>query len=104
MPVETAVDLDRTASINGPFGTALADGLDQAFIRNGQCATDSSFFSDAEVAMLGGCALRAFDDMVAGKFLWTFRNELEDKWSYVNAFDKGWLNRNNPVPTEQFLQ
>ena len=22
-----------------------------------------------------------------------FRNEMEDKWSYVNAYDKGWINQ-----------
>lgn len=104
MPEETAVDLDRSAAINGPFGTALRDGFDQAFIRNGMCATDSTFFSDVDVAIIGGCALRAFDDMVEGHFLWTFRNELEDKWSYVNAYDKGWLNRDSPLPQESFLQ
>jgi len=105
MPAETAVDVDRTKDINGPFGTALGDGFDHAFIKNGMCATDSTYFSDADVAMLGGCALRAFDDIgITGQFLWTFRNELEDKWSYTNAFDKGWLNTANPVPQGQPLQ
>lgn len=106
LPADTAVDVDRTVELNGPFGTALGDGFDQAFIKNGMCARDSTFFTDDEMKTLGGCALRAFDDMVAGQFLWTFRNELEDKWSYFNAFDKGWLNVNNPPPnaTEAILQ
>jgi len=103
LPADTAVDLDRTAAINGPFGTAKEDGFDHAFIRNGMCARDSTYFSDADMAVLGGCALRAFDDMVAGQFLWTFRNELEDKWNYVNAYDKGWLNVENPYPTEDVI-
>ena len=90
--------LDRNAEQLGPFGTALGDGLDHAFIRKGKCARDSTYFSDFEVGQLGGCALRAFDNMVEGQFLWTFRNELEDKWNYVNAYDKGWLNAENTVP------
>jgi len=52
--------------------------------------------------VLGGCALRAFNDIVSAQFLWTFRNELEDKWNYVNAFDKGWLNASNPLPSLEF--
>lgn len=99
LPADTAVDFDRTAASLGPFGTAQTDPLmAHAFIRNGQCARDSTFFNNDEMAMLGGCALRAFDDLVQGQFLWTFRNELEDKWNYVNAYDKGWLNPANPVP------
>ena len=27
--------------------------------------------------------------------MWNFRNEMEDKWSYVNAYDKGWINQNS---------
>ena len=101
LPADTAVDVDRTLEINGPFGTAKGDGLDQAFIRNGKCATDSKNFTEDEVSQLGGCAMRIFDDVgIDAQFLWTFRNELEDKWSYVNAYDKGWLNKANPVPSE----
>jgi len=99
LPAETAVDFDRAAASLGPYGSALSDPtMQHAFIRNGMCARDSTFFNDQEMAMLGGCALRAFDDLVQGQFLWTFRNELEDKWNYVNAYDKGWLNPANPVP------
>jgi hypothetical protein len=104
LPADTAVDFDRTAKTLGPFGSGLGDGHTQAFVSNGKCARDSTYFSDSEVAQIGGCALRAFNDIVEGQFLWTFRNELEDKWSYVNAYDKGWLNVNNSQPTTSFLQ
>jgi len=104
LPADTAVDLDRTASTLGPFGSGLKDGHTQAFVSNGKCARDGTYFSDFEVGQLGGCALRAFDNQVEGQFLWTFRNELEDKWSYVNAYDKGWLNVNNSYPSTSFLQ
>lgn len=23
--------------------------------------------------------------------MWTVRNELEDKWNYITAYDKGWI-------------
>lgn len=80
--------------------------MTQATIRNGKCAKDSTFFSEEQVSQLGGCAIRAFDDAVQGHFLWTFRNELEDRWNYVTAFDKGWLNADNPYPSAaaEFLQ
>ena len=35
--------------------------------------------------------LNTFNKHVEGQFLWNFRNELEDKWNYVTAYDKGWL-------------
>ena len=40
-------------------------------------------------------------------FMWTFRNELEDKWNYITAFDKGWIKRTNFPPANgstEFLQ
>jgi len=106
LPDDTAVDFDRTVTEDlGPFGTGFSDGMTQATIRNGKCAKDSTFFSDEQVKQLGGCAIRAFDDAVQGHFLWTFRNELEDRWNYVTAFDKGWLNANNEYPSSsEFLQ
>ena len=32
--------------------------------------------------------------------MWNFRNEMEDKWSYVNAYDKGWINQKNSDENE----
>lgn len=99
LPADTAVDFDRTAESLGPYGTAKSDPkMGHAFIRNGKCARDGTYFTDSDMAVLGGCAVRAFDDLVQAQFLWTIRNELEDKWSYANAYDKGWLNANNPLP------
>ena len=44
--------------------------------------------------------LKTFNKHVEGQFMWNFRNEMEDKWSYVNAYDKGWINQNNSDETE----
>lgn len=86
MSAEYAVDFDRTAETLGPWGES-----DRAMVNYGKCATDSAYFSDADVEELGKCTTYIFDDSVQGTFLWTARNELEDKWNYVNAYDKGWL-------------
>ena len=39
--------------------------------------------------------LKTLNKHVEGQFMWNFRNEMEDKWSYMNAFDKGWINQNS---------
>lgn len=86
MPEDTAADFDRTAATLGPWGES-----DRAMVKYGQCARDSTYFSDDDMKVLGDCTSYIFDDAVAGQFLWNARNELEDRWSYVNAYDKGWL-------------
>ena len=96
LPKELAVDFDRTVPLMGPHGSS-----DRALIRNGQCARDSTFFSKDEVQVLADCMLEMFHETVQGQFLWTFRNELEDKWNYITAYDLGWLNQNK---TKAFLK
>lgn len=32
-----------------------------------------------------------FNDHSDAYFMWTARNEIEDKWSFINAYDKGWI-------------
>lgn len=86
MPEPYNVDFDRTAATLGPYGEST-----RATIEYGQCYTDSAFFSDADVQVLGDCVSYIFNDTVDGQFLWNFRNELEPRWSYVEAYDKGWL-------------
>ena len=88
MPKPEGTDFNRTASILGPF----SDNTDSV-IENGMCLTDSDFFSEADVKSLGDCVSYIFDQNVQGQFLWNFRNELEPRWSYVEAFDRGWLNQ-----------
>lgn len=98
MPEPYNVDFDRTAASLGPYGES-----DRATIKYGQCYTDSDYFSEADVQKLGECTRFIFDDTVQGQFLWNFRNELEAKWSYIEAYDKGWINKNKFVG-KQFLQ
>lgn len=35
--------------------------------------------------------MNTFNSKIDAQFLWTARNEIEDKWSYINAWDLGWL-------------
>jgi len=71
-------------------------------VNYGKCAIDSTFFSDADVQRLGDCTRYIFDQTVEGQFLWTFRNELEAKWDYIKAYEKGWIK--HPKNNKTFLQ
>jgi len=83
-------DVDRTVADLGPWGSK-----EEIYtITNGQCRTDSTFFGDADIKTLGGCAIAAWDEIVDGHFMWTFRNELEPRWNYITAYDNGWLTSN----------
>lgn len=97
LPDEFAVDFDRTVAEQGPFGWN-----DLSTPKYGKCPTDSLHFSDEEITKLGQCIYDAFDANVGANFMWTFRNELEPKWSYPQAYDKGWI---KPSPKDvKFLQ
>lgn len=74
----------------GPVGES-----DRSAIRYGTCARDSTWFTDKNMYDLADCMKASFDKHVAGQFLWNFRNELEMKWSYLEAYNHGWLNFNN---------
>jgi len=85
---EIGVDFDRTADTLGPFGSNKL-----STVQKGKCPTDSSHFSADDVNTLGQCATWVMDDIVAGQFMWTFRNELEPRWSYPQSYDAGWIKR-----------
>jgi len=78
LPDGIGTDFDRTAAELGPFGSNKL-----SIIREGKCPIDSAFFGEDDVMALGQCALEAFDDNVQAQFMWTFRNELEPRWSYT---------------------
>merc|ERR1740123_947828 len=44
MPEDTAADFDRTAATLGPWGES-----DRAMVKYGQCARDSTYFSDDDM-------------------------------------------------------
>ena len=101
MPVH-GTDFDRTAARLGPYGT---EGLifQQALIKEGMCAIDSEHFSEDQVLQLGQCLLDTFNENVEGHFMWTVRNQLEDRWSYVTAYDKGWV-KNKPSNSTESIE
>lgn len=94
MPERTAVGFDfKKAAMEGngvaPFGANnTMFGVD-----NGMCMSDSEHFGDADVEKLATCALDAYDRHIDAHFFWNFRNEIEARWSYTVAYDKGWINR-----------
>jgi len=83
---QTGTDFDRTAPMLGPYGSNTL-----STVQYGMCPKDSTFYDDADVMTLGQCLMYIFNDTVAGHFLWTARNELEDRWNYVTSYDKGWI-------------
>ena len=99
---ELAVDFDRSADMLGPFGQNTL-----STIQKGKCPRDSTHYPEADVMTLGQCATYVMDDLVQGMFMWTFRNELEPRWSYPESYDKGWIKRTDFPPetdSEEFLQ
>jgi glucan 1,3-beta-glucosidase len=78
---------DVNAAMLGPVGES-----NRSTVQYGKCATDSTWFTEANTQELADCVHESFEKHVAGQFLWNFRNELEVKWSYIEAYDKGWLN------------
>ena len=99
---ELAVDFDRSADMLGPYGQNTL-----STIQKGMCPTDSNHFPEEDIMTLGQCATYVMDDLVQGMFMWTFRNELEPRWSYVESYDKGWIKRTSFPPEtdpEEFLQ
>ena len=99
MPVH-GTDFDRTVEKMGPYGLEGQALGDFAFIKEGMCTIDSDHYPEEDVMTLGQCTLGIFDDAVEGHFMWTVRNELEDRWNYVTAYDKGWI-KNNSTAVEK---
>ena len=80
---DLAVDFDRDAAFQGPFGT------DPDLIKYGKCPFDSAKSSHEEVAKMGECIHEYFDANIQAHTMWTFRNELETRWAYLKAYEQG---------------
>ena len=96
LPDDVAVDLDRTAYMQGPFGS---NKLDVA--QYGKCPTDSDRWSNDEITTNGQCAIKTFDKYAEAQLMWNFRTELEAKWSYIESYDNGWT---VPIKQHEILQ
>ena len=86
LPEDVGTDFDRTAAMLGPYGSNTL-----STVQYGKCPKDSTYLSEEDVMTLGQCMISIYNDNVAGHFLWTARNELEERWNYVTAYDKGWI-------------
>jgi len=77
----------------GPFGSG-----GESYIVNGTCLFEgggsfsiNATMDDHIVAQIGLALLSAFDSDSHGQFFWNFRTELEEKWDFRRAVDRGWL-------------
>ena len=65
---------------------------------------DSDYYADDQVMRLGQCTLSIYNETVQGHFMWTVKNELEPRWSYIESYDKGWIRqKTEEVPQEYLL-
>ena len=87
LPEPFKFDMDREAAMLGPIGES-----DRSAIRYGKCPIDSTWFTSSNVQTLAECTREVFDEHYGAQFMWNFRNELEVKWSYLEAYNIGWLN------------
>lgn len=87
LPPPYDVDFDRSAAMLGPFGEST-----QSTIQEGKCLIDSAHFNFNKVDKFANCQKEVFDQTFDGQFFWNFRNELEPRWNYIEAYDQGWLN------------
>ena len=62
-------------------------------ITNGTCWDDSEHFSSEEVAQIAQCTLESFARHYDSQFMWTARNQIESRWSYIQAWDEGWIRK-----------
>lgn len=60
-------------------------------VSNGMCWDDSELFNDAEVGMIAKCAQDVFNTYTDATFMWTARTEIEQRWSYIDSYDRKWL-------------
>jgi len=56
------------------------------------CWTDSSHFNHTQMKEISSCVMNTIHNHYNSSFMWTARNEIEEKWSYKRAYDIGWLN------------
>ena len=53
---------------------------------------------------LGQCFMNIFNGAVNGHFMWTVRNELEPRWNYITAYDKGWIKNQTTLKKPELVQ
>jgi len=81
-----AVDMDRSAHMQGPYGPNI-----WGVARYGMCPIDSDKFSSDDLRKIGQCILEAYNQNADAQIMWNFRTELEPRWSFIQAYDAGWI-------------
>lgn len=73
-------DFDRTAEWVTPYGT-----WNQTWVgtNKGMCWDDSLYFNHTQVKAIAKCVLDTNNRHYNASFMWTTRNEIEARWSYL---------------------
>ena len=98
-PHAGGVDMDRSVYMQGPYGTNQID-----VARYGMCPIDSAKFSNEDLFKIGECVLDAYNSTLGAQIMWTYRNELEPRWSYEWAYGKGWIKPKESSSEEKLTQ
>jgi hypothetical protein len=90
---------DAALGAQDPYGTG-----GQSYVLYGTCPIDKPFDKNDDAAMkkIAMAMLNAYDSASHGHFFWNFRTELEDRWSYAGATEKGWLPTGEEYKTKAF--
>lgn len=86
---------DASIEAYTPIGltkTGDAEAHAHVQVSKGKCTDDSKYFDHGNVTTLAHCIRDSFAKYIDAQFIWTARNEIEAKWSYVWAWDMGWIN------------
>lgn len=97
MPSDFDTSFDKDVEYPFPWGTG---NIKQCGVHKGQCWDDSLYFNHTQIGDIAKCVMKKFDDHnIAVNFMWTARNEIEERWSYPGAWNAGWINFTS-VPEE----
>lgn len=90
MPDDFKTDFDREVEWPFPRGAGI---MDQVSVNKGMCWDDSLHFNHTQVQAISKCIMDEFDKHnIKVNFMWTARNEIEERWSYIGAWDAGFIN------------
>jgi len=56
------------------------------------CWTDNNTTFNAQgLQQIADCTVETIDKYYNASFMWTARNQIEEKWDYMRAYDLGWF-------------
>jgi len=94
-------EVDPSVARNGPFSPPFDNAA--ILVENGMCWSDNNETLNATgLQHVANCTVQVIDKYYNSSFMWTARNQIETKWSYLWAYDMGWFKaKANPaVPVD----